>query len=70
MDGTATDLGTPGHDLHDGYGPVNACDAVAAVGGVCSGETRQHGTRVRAARPNPCHPVARSVQPAGIRPVR
>jgi serine protease len=37
MDSTATDLGRPGYDFHYGYGLVNACAAVVAVGGACSG---------------------------------
>ena len=32
---TATDLGTPGYDQHYGYGLVDACAAVDAVGGTC-----------------------------------
>lgn len=35
MDATATDLGTAGYDQHYGYGLVNACAAVNAVGGTC-----------------------------------
>jgi hypothetical protein len=35
MDSTATDLGLSGYDKHYGYGLVDACAAVAAVGGDC-----------------------------------
>jgi subtilisin family serine protease len=35
MDSTATDLGLAGYDNRYGYGLVDACAAVAAVGGDC-----------------------------------
>jgi serine protease len=37
MDSTATDLGTSGYDQHYGFGLVDACRAVVAVGGDCGG---------------------------------
>jgi serine protease len=37
MDSTATDLGTSGYDQHYGFGLVDACRAVVAVGGDCAG---------------------------------
>jgi hypothetical protein len=35
MDATATDLGLAGYDHRYGYGLVDACAAVDAVGGTC-----------------------------------
>jgi subtilisin family serine protease len=37
MDATATDLGNAGYDHHYGFGLVDACRAVVAVGGSCAG---------------------------------
>jgi len=37
LDSTATDLGRAGYDKRFGYGLVNACAAVSAVGGDCAG---------------------------------
>jgi serine protease len=37
MDSTATDLGRTGYDHHYGFGLVDACAAVEAVGGDCAG---------------------------------
>jgi len=37
LDSTATDLGRAGYEKRFGYGLVNACAAVSAVGGDCTG---------------------------------
>jgi subtilisin family serine protease len=37
MDSTAADIGKPGYDQHYGFGLVDACRAVVAVGGDCAG---------------------------------
>jgi hypothetical protein len=37
LDSTATDLGRAGYDKRFGYGLVDACAAVSAVGGDCTG---------------------------------